>query len=108
MQSVSTMEELAKVYDHSQQEKVLLLKHSTTCPISSAALAEVEKFAKSNSTCPIYLVYVIESRPISLQIAEDIAIRHESPQAIVLENGKASWSASHWKITEKALVEQLA
>ncbi|WP_044642186.1 bacillithiol system redox-active protein YtxJ [Risungbinella massiliensis] len=107
MQSISTREQLAKVYEHSQQEKVVLLKHSTTCPISTAALDEVKKFAKTNPTCPVYVVYVIESRPISLQIAEDLAVRHESPQVIVLENKKASWSASHWKITEKSLAEQL-
>jgi bacillithiol system protein YtxJ len=47
------------------------------------------------------LVKVIESRPVSNQIAEDLGVKHESPQVILLKGGASYWNASHWAITEE-------
>lgn len=91
------------------EEQLLLLKHSSTCPVSGAAYEEYESFANEHKDLNIYYLVVQEDRPLSNHIAETFHIKHESPQAILFKNGDVAWHASHWKITydslEKALEE---
>lgn len=48
-------------------------------------------------------VRVIEERPVSLALAERVGVRHESPQAMLIKEGRGVWSASHRGITAAAL-----
>ncbi len=83
---------------------VLLFKHSTACPISGAAHREFEAWVGgAPQGVRIARVLVIEARPVSNAIAERLGVRHESPQAILVKDGKAAWTASHRAITRDAL-----
>ncbi|MBA4492825.1 bacillithiol system redox-active protein YtxJ [Paenactinomyces guangxiensis] len=94
-----------QIDDVLKYSKVLLFKHSTTCPISANAYSELEEFSRSEEAndVNIAVVYVIEDRPVSNEIAERFQIKHESPQALFIQSGKVVWHASHWNITEDAL-----
>jgi bacillithiol system protein YtxJ len=48
-------------------------------------------------------VRVIEERPVSLALAERVGVKHESPQAILIRDGRPLWHASHGAITAGAL-----
>lgn len=87
-------------------EQFLLLKHSSTCPISQAAYEEYEKFASEYENT--YYLVVQEERSLSNHVAEKLHIKHESPQAILFKNGEAVWHASHWKITYDSLKKAVA
>lgn len=89
-----------------QENKLLILKNSTTCPISHKAFEEFSKFSDEVSF-PIYYLNVQEARSVSNEIADKFSLKHESPQVILFENGKMTWHASHWSITYKALKEAL-
>ena len=82
-------------------EYFLLLKHSSTCPISQAAYDEYEKFSSEFDNT--YYLVVQEERSLSNHVAEKLQIKHESPQAIIFKHGEAVWHASHWKITYDSL-----
>lgn len=84
--------------------KRLLFKHSTTCPISAAAYGEFQAYIQDQSV-PSAVVHVIEDRPVSNAVAERFAIKHESPQIFLLEDGQVKWHTSHWKITKDAIAE---
>ncbi|TYP76523.1 bacillithiol system protein YtxJ [Paenibacillus methanolicus] len=45
------------------------------------------------------LVKVIESRPVSNRIAEDLGVKHESPQIIYVKDRAKYWTASHSAVT---------
>ena len=77
---------------------VLLLKHSTTCPISAEALEEVEAWGGDF----VYLD-LLAHREVSNAIAARLNVRHESPQAIVLKAGRAVAVLNHDEITRDAL-----
>jgi bacillithiol system protein YtxJ len=77
----------------SHTEPVIVFKHSTTCPVSAAAYAEMSEVSNDVS-----LVVVQRARDVSREIEARTGLRHESPQAIILRNGKAVWNASHWSI----------
>jgi bacillithiol system protein YtxJ len=91
-------EELEQALARSNDAPVVLFKHSTTCPISSAAYEQMSKVTRD-----VALVVVQRAREVSKEIASRTGIQHESPQAIVLRNGQAVWSASHFDITAKAV-----
>jgi bacillithiol system protein YtxJ len=100
---VADAQALEELFTLSHSQPVLLFKHSTTCPISAAAYQEMSRHKGAVS-----LVVVQHARDISRRIEKLTGVRHESPQAIILRNGQAVWSASHWNITTKTVQSALA
>lgn len=86
--------ELDALFEKSNEKAVVLFKHSTTCPISHGVYNEISK-----ADADINLVVVQKARTVSSAIAEKTGVRHESPQAFVLKNGKVVYHASHYDIT---------
>lgn len=90
--------------------RVLVLKHSLTCPISSAAFREFERFLSGGPAGDFKarLIEIQKARPASARLAEKTGVRHESPQAILIEDGVVRWHDSHWEVTADALAGALA
>lgn len=86
--------------ERSQTETVLILKHSTICPISKAGKNQVDRFLQDQPAAA-YLVVVQDNRALSNRIAEQLKIKHESPQLIVLKNGAPAAVFNHHEITEE-------
>ena len=84
--------------------KRLLFKHSTICPISSAAYDEFQAYLQEQEL-PSAVILVREDRPVSNAVEERFGIKHESPQIFLLENGQVKWHTSHWKITKDSIAE---
>jgi bacillithiol system protein YtxJ len=99
---LNSSEQLAELFEKSNSKPVILFKHSVTCPISTNVYYEV-----SGVESDVNLVIVQNARAISNEIEQKTGIRHQSPQAIVLKNGKAVYHASHYDITSDDLNEKL-
>ncbi|MFD3260227.1 bacillithiol system redox-active protein YtxJ [Paenibacillus lentus] len=99
---VTTLEEWNEVLQKSSKRGQVLLKHSTTCPVSANALQEYEQYLKDtpNDNLDYVMIKVIESRPVSNKIAEDLNVKHESPQIIYVKDKSKFWTASHWSVTK--------
>lgn len=82
---------------------VLLYLHDPWCPIAASSYRELAPF-----TGPIPIVDVSSSRDLNRYVEERTGIPHESPQAILLEDGTAVWHASHYRITGIAVADALA
>lgn len=104
MIKLMTEDDLAAKLDSRSGAKAVIFKHSTQCPISAAAYRQVEQFDASHDT-PVYLIRVIEERPLSNLVAKRYGIAHASPQAIVLDGHDVVWHASHYAITSDALAQ---
>lgn len=100
MKPVRDAQELAGAFE---EPWALVFKHSTRCPVSTAAHREVAEFRRRHPEAPAYVVHVVEQRELSKALAERTGIRHESPQAIVLAAGSVIWSDSHEGVTAEAL-----
>ena len=101
---LETLDDLNRVLETGT---VVLYKHSTACWISSMTWNHIRRFAKKSPEVNIGVVRVIEERAISNAIAERFGIRHESPQAILVEDGEPIWHASHLKISAAALLKAI-
>lgn len=81
----------------------VLYKHSPACIISAGAYQEVRTFADDHPDVPVYMVDVLGQRSLSQQLERQLGIDHESPQVIVLRNGKPKWSRSGSRIRLDAI-----
>lgn len=92
--------QLEALREESKQQPVLIFKHSTRCSISATAKARLErKWADGdNAAVKPYYLDLLNYRGISNRIAEEFGVRHESPQVLVLKDGKAAYHASHMDI----------
>ncbi len=78
---------------------VLILKHSTRCSISATALGRLERTWKfSEKEVPTYYLDLLNYRSVSAAIEQHYEIPHESPQVLLIKNGKCIYHASHSEI----------
>ncbi|RRQ45343.1 bacillithiol system redox-active protein YtxJ [Chryseobacterium sp. SC28] len=96
---IETESDLDAAVEHSFQQKVLIFKHSTRCFISKTVLKSFEKqMQNSDKDLAYYFLDLLAHRDISNQIEDRFGVTHQSPQLIVLEQGKAVYNASHQSI----------
>ncbi|MET4561201.1 bacillithiol system redox-active protein YtxJ [Lysinibacillus parviboronicapiens] len=104
MQRIKTNEDWGKILKQSKEQPILLLKFSMTCISSISALKE---FKALNTDLPKYLVIVQLERDVSNFIENDLGVKHESPQFLILLNEKGIWQATHYKIKRTLLTEAI-
>lgn len=101
------LDDLHRLLAESESRPVLLFKHSYTCGVSMEALEELvahlnDRVAKS--FLPHYAMVTVQThRAVSNAIAQKLGIRHETPQALLVKNGRVVWSASHFRVTAAAV-----
>jgi bacillithiol system protein YtxJ len=98
-------QELEKIKELSNTQAVLIFKHSTRCSISSTALNRLERSWKDEEMKDIkpYHLDLITYRSISNKIADTFNVPHESPQVLLIKNGKCIYNASHLSISYKEI-----
>lgn len=96
---IESQKDLDAAIEKSSQQKVLIFKHSTRCFISKTVLRSFEKqMQESDKNFGYYFLDLLAYRSISNEIESRFDVVHQSPQLIVLENGKAIYNASHQNI----------
>ncbi|WP_415327253.1 bacillithiol system redox-active protein YtxJ [Chryseobacterium sp. MMS23-Vi53] len=102
---IESEQDLANALEKSFENRIAIFKHSTSCFISKTVLRNFEKeIESSNQKADLYYLDLLAYRPISNKIAEDLDVTHQSPQLIVIENGKAINNASHQDISADQLI----
>jgi len=99
--SLTQPDQLADIVRESHEHPVLIFKHSTTCSISATAKAKLERqwpTAELPAGTPLYYLDLLRFRPISAQIAQEFGVQHESPQLLLIQDGKCTYHASHMGI----------
>ena len=84
---------LENLLTDSTRKPVIVFKHSNACSISARAYREMEKVDGVN------ILEVQSARDVSHELANRTGVRHETPQVIILRDGKAIWNASHFDVT---------
>jgi bacillithiol system protein YtxJ len=103
IKKIETMEDLENVFN---DERALVLKNSSRCPISSGVRMKYEEYAsKCDKNINFYIIDVISGRNISEEFSKKTGIKHESPQAIILDKGIPVWNKSHYEINTLSLDE---
>jgi len=99
---IDNLETLDKLITDSKTKPIVIFKHSNACGISASAYREMEKLDGQ-----VNLLEVQSARDVSRELADLTGIRHETPQVIVLKDGKAVWNASHFDVKAGAVLQAL-
>jgi bacillithiol system protein YtxJ len=99
---ISSKAELYSLLDASKQAPVWILKHSDECNLSSQAYRAFAEHAE-RSPHPHFVLTVQDTPDVSALAEHVLAIRHETPQVLLVRDGAVSWAVSHRGITLDSL-----
>lgn len=103
---LNKIDQLEEIQLYSNQKPIAIFKHSTRCSISAAAKGRLERKWDDyfeNEELDVYYLDLLRHRDISNAIAELYDIEHESPQFILINEGKAVYNASHFGINPEKI-----
>lgn len=78
----------------SRAGRTIVYKHSPTCSLCGWSHHVLGKMATDDGVT-LELVDVLQQRALSNELEAHFGVRHESPQILVVEDGKVLWHASH-------------
>lgn len=94
---LTTTNDLEAALARAEDEPIVFYKHSATCSLSTRTQREVATLDRASDP-PVYRVVVQKARAVSNAIAERFAVRHESPQVLVIHDDTVLHDASHTRI----------
>lgn len=100
---LTNLAQLDDIQTLSNVKPIVIFKHSTRCSISRMALKQFEREYDLDETVDAFFLDLIEHRDVSNEIANRFNVYHESPQLILIKNGKAVYDVSHSDIDAEAL-----
>ncbi|MEG0258322.1 MAG: bacillithiol system redox-active protein YtxJ [Lysinibacillus sp.] len=104
MERIKTIEYWQALLELSKGKPLLILKFSMTCVSSISAL---KQFKALETDFPKYLVIVQRERDVANAIAQDLDVKHESPQLLIMQGGKGVWQATHYHIKRQLIAEAI-
>ena len=102
--TMNTSQDLDDALAASQDQPIVIFKHSNSCPFSARAQ---EQISNAKHDLEIYGLVIQYTKPLSSEVAERLGVEHASPQAILVHKGEAV--AKFWRseIQEDALKEEV-
>ncbi len=106
---LTTSSQIEELKEMSFEKPVLIFKHSTRCSVSSMSLDRLLRNWKTEDRERIlpYYLDLISNRSLSNQIESEFRIPHESPQVIIVKEGKAVYDNSHFGISYQEIMNQV-
>ena len=99
-QTIRSADDLERARKESYEKPVVLFKHSTSCGLSAGAKYRLESdWPELGHEIGFYYLDLLSYRSLSNQIASDYNVIHQSPQVIVVKNGKEVYNTSHHNIS---------
>lgn len=99
--------QLNEIVSLSNEKPVAIFKHSTRCSVSRFALKQFENEFDLEDKVDAYFLDLLEHRDISNEIASRFQVVHQSPQLLLIKNGKSVYDVSHSDIDAEELLERL-
>ena len=103
------LEQLDRLLSESHTRPLLLFKHSFSCGVSAEALDELIDHLNADIVAagvpdPRYAIVTVQThRDVSNAVSTKLGVRHETPQALLIRDGRVIWSASHFRVTAEAM-----
>ena len=103
-------DQINTIKEQSKEKSVLIYKHSTRCSISSMSLDRLERSWNNEEMSMVkpYFLDLIQFKSLSNIIASEFNVHHESPQVLLIKDGKCFYHESHSGITYREITKQLS
>nr|WP_315134105.1 bacillithiol system redox-active protein YtxJ [uncultured Flavobacterium sp.] len=99
--------QLNEIIELSNEKPVAIFKHSTRCSVSRMALKQFENEFNSPDSVETYFLDLIAYRDVSNEIATRFQVVHQSPQLVLIKEGKSVYNASHSDIDAQELKSKI-
>lgn len=97
-----------EVLEESESRPQLVYKHSHRCSVCFVAKGSLEKASEDIlNYADMHFLNVVNNREASNYIASELDVRHESPQAIIINNREVVWHGSHGSIDSDEILNEL-
>jgi bacillithiol system protein YtxJ len=96
---------IEEIKESSALQPILIFKHSTRCSISSMALNRLERDWKGEDVKKLkaYFLDLIKNREVSNAVADAFHVQHQSPQVLIIKDGKCVYDNSHMGISYREI-----
>jgi bacillithiol system protein YtxJ len=98
-------DQLDQIRERSSGRPQLIFKHSTRCSTSALVKNRLER-GQQPDAIDFYYLDLLSFRPVSRKVSETFRVEHESPQVLLIVNGKCIYDESHMGISMSGIVEQ--
>ncbi len=102
--NLNTEQQLQEIKNKSKEKPQVIFKHSTRCSISSMAKNRLDR-SPAPAGMDFYYLDLIKHRSISNKISEEFDVYHESPQVLIIKDGKSIYDESHSGIDMQEIAE---
>lgn len=99
--------QLNEIVDLSTTMAIIIFKHSTRCSISRMALKQFESEMETSDKVTFYFLDLLQYRAISTAVATQFSVHHQSPQLLLIKDGKCVYEASHSDIDASVVIKKL-
>ncbi|MDZ7657917.1 bacillithiol system redox-active protein YtxJ [Fodinibius sp.] len=105
---ISDPSQVDPIIEASNEKPQLIYKHSHRCSVCFVAKGDLEMGADDiKEHADMHFVNVVRSRDASNEIASELDVRHESPQAILVDNSEVVWHGSHGSIDTDTILKKI-
>ena len=105
---LSAVHELDALLSRTHERPLLLFKHSYSCGTSAEALDELLAHLDEGLDSAQYAMVTVQThRDVSNAVTTKLGVRHETPQALLIRNGRVIWAASHFRVTAQAVAHAI-
>ena len=98
-----TKDDLAQIITDSANTPQVIFKYSSRCSISDVAKNRLERESSSGDIA-FHFLDLIRYRALSNEIAKIFEVHHESPQVLLIRNGRCVYDESHMAVNMKEIL----
>ena len=97
---LNKVDQLDQIKDESKSQTIAIFKHSTRCATSMLTLNRLERSWNMEEMSHVkpYLLDLIRFRELSNLIASTFEVLHQSPQVLLIRDGRCIYHESHFSI----------
>ena len=101
---VQRLEDLDVLLELYNDMPLMVFKHSLSLCTCYDEVDELFDPLKDERRPALYAMITVQThRDLSTAVAKRLGVRHETPQALLIRDGRVVWSASHFRVTGGAL-----
>ncbi|MEM7375278.1 MAG: bacillithiol system redox-active protein YtxJ [Bacteroidota bacterium] len=102
-------DQLATIIKQSFERPQLIFKHSISCGISAQIRYQLESASEDLSEiADLHYLDLINFRPTSNLVANQLGVPHQSPQVLLIKDGKVVYHSSHFGIRTDKIMAAVA
>lgn len=104
---LTDVSQLGDIITESGAKPVIIFKHSTRCGISRMTLKKFGNDYALHDKVTSYFLDLLAHRDVSNAISQQFNVEHQSPQLLLIKDGKSVYDVSHDGIDALALGNKL-